>query len=105
LKKRKRKICLFFAKLVFILGSLLIPGLYTEALSIICMFASTLRHGLIPHLLNNGVNPRYNSRDTCWWFIKAIKDYIHFTNSSEILQKEIKMKFLSDDKLEHQELL
>jgi len=73
--------------LAVFLGTLLIPGLYSEALSIICMFASTLRHGLIPNLLNNGVNPRYNSRDACWWFIKAIKDYIHFTNNSEILQK------------------
>lgn len=43
------------------------------------MFASTLRHGLIPNLLDGGKSSRYNNRDSCWWFIKAIKDYLEFT--------------------------
>lgn len=57
-------------------GILLIPGLYAEARSIILQYASVLRHGLIPNLLDGGRNPRYNSRDACWWFIKSIKDYL-----------------------------
>jgi len=84
-------------------GGLLIPGLFEEAKSIICMFGSTLRHGLIPNLLDNGHNPRYNCRDGCWWFIKAVKDYIEFTGDSGILKKEIKMAFYSDDYLENLE--
>ncbi|KAL4459433.1 hypothetical protein ABPG74_018046 [Tetrahymena malaccensis] len=84
-------------------GTLLIPGLYEEAKQIICMFASTLRHGLIPNLLDNGRSPRYNCRDACWWFVKGVKDYIQFTNDTQILKKEIKMRFLSDDYMEHYE--
>ena len=67
------------------------------------MFGSTLRHGLIPNLLDNGNNPRYNCRDGCWWFIKAVKDYIEFTGDAGILKKEIKMTFYSDDYLENLE--
>lgn len=42
-------------------------------------YASYLRHGLLPNFLDNGRNPRYNNRDVCWWFIKAIRDYLEFT--------------------------
>lgn len=61
------------------------------------MFASVLRHGLIPNLLDNGVNPRYNSRDSSWWFIKAIKDYIEFSKDGAILNNDVLMVFLDDD--------
>ena len=61
------------------------------------MFASVLRHGLIPNLLDNGVNPRYNSRDSSWWFIKAIKDYIEFSKDVAILNNDVLMVFLDDD--------
>ena len=60
------------------------------------MFASTLRHGLIPNLLDGGKCSRYNSRDSCWWFIKAIKDYIEFTSDSSIWNTKIEMVFLDD---------
>lgn len=80
---------------------MLIPGLFEEAKSIICMFATTLRHGLIPNLLDNGHNPRYNCRDGCWWLIKGISDYIEFTKDVSILKTPLKMKFHSDNFHEH----
>lgn len=69
------------------------------------MFASVLRHGLIPNLLDNGVNPRYNSRDSSWWFIKAIKDYIEFSKDVNILNEDVKMVFLDDNMEIHYQLL
>lgn len=48
---------------------LLSPNILRET---ILQFASALRHGLIPNLLDEGRRPRYNSRDACWWFIRAI---------------------------------
>jgi glycogen debranching enzyme len=44
--------------------------------NIIIAFASTLRHSLIPNLLDNGQNCRYNSRDATWWFVKAVNHYM-----------------------------
>ena len=82
-------------------GGVLIPGMFEEAKSIIKMFAATLRHGLIPNLLDSGNNPRYNCRDATWWFIKAVGDYIEFTGDSAILKEEIRMRFLSNDMAEH----
>jgi glycogen debranching enzyme len=35
-------------------GIFLVTGLFTEARQILLMFASTLRHGLIPNLLQQG---------------------------------------------------
>jgi len=52
-------------------GLLLIPGFYKEAKQIIIQFASTMRHGLIPNLLDSGNNPRYNSRDAVWFFLQV----------------------------------
>ena len=83
-------------------GALLVPGLFDVAKDIILMFATTLRHGVLPNLLDGGRNCRYNCRDAAWWFIKAIKDYTEFTNDYSILKQDVKLKFLSDDKQEHE---
>lgn len=77
-------------------GGLLLPGMYEEARQIILMFASTCRHGLIPNLLDGGHNSRFNNRDSCWWFIKAISDYLAITKDEKIWQANVEMQFLDD---------
>lgn len=81
---------------------MLVPGLFDVAKDIILMFATTLRHGILPNLLDAGRNSRYNCRDATWWFVKAIKDYTEFTNDYDILKQDVKLRFLSDDKQEHE---
>lgn len=71
------------------------PSIFRES---IIQFASALRHGLIPNLLDEGRSPRYNCRDACWWFIKGVADYIDETKDYEILKNKVEMLFLSNDK-------
>lgn len=56
----------------FITNELLLlhPGVYKLT---ILQYASALRHGMIPNLLDNGNFPRYNCRDASWWFIRGVK--------------------------------
>lgn len=75
-----------------------------EAKEIIVRFGSFLRHGLIPNKISQDRFPRYNARDVCWWYIKAIQDFIHFTKDAGILKEEITMKYLSDDEYLHNQL-
>jgi glycogen debranching enzyme len=82
-------------------GLLLIPGYLQSAKQVIRNFASTLRHGLIPNLLDSGNKPRYNSRDSVWFFLQSITDYIKITDDKEFLNEEIKMFFLDDDMNKH----
>lgn len=51
--------------------------------------------------MNHGECPRYNSRDTVWWFIRSVGDYIQFSGDHDILKQTVNMKFLSDDEGEH----
>ncbi|KAJ3118491.1 hypothetical protein HDU96_001310 [Phlyctochytrium bullatum] len=38
-------------------------------------FGSTLKHGLIPNLLDQAVFPRYNARDAAWWWLWGVQQY------------------------------
>jgi glycogen debranching enzyme len=60
---------------ISIRGLLLLRGKFDQAKAHIIAFGSTLRHGLIPNLLDQGVNPRYNARDAAWWWLYAVKEY------------------------------
>ena len=84
-------------------GIFLIPGLFSEAKAILIQYASVMRHGLIPNLLDSGNNCRYNSRDTTWYFIKSVIEYIEFSQDYEFFSTKINMVFLSDDFNEHKE--
>lgn len=52
-------------------GLFLIPGFFKEAKQILINFSSTMRHGLIPNLLDGGNNPRYNARDSVWFYLQV----------------------------------
>lgn len=80
-------------------GLLLATGRYVEAKEHILAFAKTLKHGLIPNLLDAGRNPRYNARDAAWFFLQAIQDYVNISPEGElILQESVTRRFPLDDK-------
>lgn len=75
-------------------GLLMVTGRFDEAKEHIIRFASTLRHGLIPNLLDAGRNPRYNARDAVWWFMQAIQDYYHMApDGKDILSARVQRRF------------
>jgi len=75
-------------------GLLLTTGRLEEAEQTLLGFASSVRHGLIPNLLDCGRNPRYNARDATWWFMQALQDYCKIApNGIEILQKKVMRLF------------
>ena len=78
-------------------GLLILPGYYKEAKEIILNYASTMRHGLIPNLLDSGINSRYNARDATWFFMQSIVDYVSLSKDTSILNENVQMIFLSDD--------
>ena len=51
-------------------GLFILTGRIAEAKNIILAYASTLRHGLIPNLLDGGFKSRYTFSDP----IKAVKE-------------------------------
>ena len=75
----------------------LISNSYKEGKNILKIIASCLRHGLIPDFFDQGEKPRYNSRDTCWYFINAVKNYINYSKDYNFLKEEIELIFSSDN--------
>ena len=79
-------------------GLCLCTGRYDEAKAHILAFASVLKHGMIPNLLSSGKAPRYNSRDSIWFFLRSIQDYTEMVpNGISILREEISRRFLPYD--------
>ncbi|KAK9455693.1 hypothetical protein V1511DRAFT_308976 [Dipodascopsis uninucleata] len=83
-------------------GLMLVPGRYNDAKEHILAFASTVKHGMIPNLLDAGRNPRYNSRDSVWFFMQVIQEYVKLVPGGEsILDEEVARRFPLDDTWVH----
>lgn len=79
-------------------GLFLGTGRFDEAKEHILAFASVLKHGMIPNLLSSGDAPRYNSRDSIWFFLQCIQDYTRFAPGGiDILKAKVKRRFLPYD--------
>ncbi|EIW79274.1 glycoside hydrolase family 13 protein [Coniophora puteana RWD-64-598 SS2] len=79
-------------------GLFLTTGNFEGARKHILAFASTLKHGLIPNLLDSVRNPRYNSRDSPWWMVQNIQDYVNKApDGISILFESVKRRFPKDD--------
>ena len=79
-------------------GLLLGTGRFAEAKEHVLAFASVLKHGMIPNLLGDGKDPRYNSRDSVWFFLQSIQDYTQLApNGLSLLRERVSRRFLPYD--------
>ena len=79
-------------------GLFLGTGRHDDAKEHILAFASVLKHGMIPNLLGDGKMPRYNSRDSVWFFLQSIQDYTSMVPGGlSILHEQVKRRFLPYD--------
>lgn len=79
-------------------GLFLGTGRFNEAKQHILAFASVLKHGMIPNLLSDGKLPRYNSRDSIWFFLQSIQDYVKMVpNGKHLLKEKVARRFLPYD--------
>lgn len=79
-------------------GLLVVTGRFEDAKKHILGFAKTLKHGLIPNLLDAGRNPRYNARDAAWFFAQAVQEYVvHAPDGEKILDEKVSRRFPLDD--------
>ncbi|KAK7227388.1 hypothetical protein V2G26_015391 [Clonostachys chloroleuca] len=83
---------------ISIRGLFLGTGRFEEAREHILAFGSVLKHGMIPNLLSSGDAPRYNARDSIWFFLQAIQDYIRLApEGDEFLKTKVRRRFLPYD--------
>lgn len=79
-------------------GLFLVTGRDDDAKRHILGFAQTLKHGLIPNLLDAGRNPRYNARDAAWFFAQAVQEYVvNVKDGLSILDEKVDRRFPLDD--------
>ncbi|KAJ1915336.1 bifunctional 4-alpha-glucanotransferase/amylo-alpha-1,6-glucosidase [Tieghemiomyces parasiticus] len=79
-------------------GLLLTTGHYDAARAHILAFASSVRHGLIPNLLDANRKPRYNARDAAWWFLQAVQTYCHKApEGTALLRAKVARRFPRSD--------
>jgi glycogen debranching enzyme len=79
-------------------GLYLGTGRFSEAREHILAFASVVKHGMIPNLLSSGKLPRYNSRDSVWFFLQTIQGYTKIVpNGLALLKEQIPRRFLPYD--------
>lgn len=79
-------------------GLFLTTGNFSAAKQHILAFSSTLKHGLIPNLLDSLRTPRYNSRDSPWFMLQNIQDYANTAPEGiAILSESVKRRFPKDD--------
>ncbi|KAJ2687046.1 bifunctional 4-alpha-glucanotransferase/amylo-alpha-1,6-glucosidase [Coemansia spiralis] len=75
-------------------GLLLATGRFDEARDHIIAFGSTLKHGLIPNLLDTGRFPRYNARDATWFWLQAVQAYcLHAPEGLGFLSVSVPRRF------------
>ncbi|KAF2159087.1 glycoside hydrolase family 133 protein [Zasmidium cellare ATCC 36951] len=79
-------------------GLLTCTGRYTEAKEHLKCFGSLIKYGMIPNLLNSGKLPRYNSRDSVWFFLQNIQDYCALApEGTDFLHEQVRRRFLPYD--------
>ncbi|RIA84467.1 glycoside hydrolase family 13/133 protein [Glomus cerebriforme] len=79
-------------------GLFITTGNFEAAKRHIIGFASVLKHGLIPNLLDAARRPRYNCRDASWWFLQSIQEYCKFSPEGiEFLKTSVLRRFPKND--------
>jgi len=73
-----------------------------QAANVILSYASVVRHGMVPNLMDGGRNPRYNARDATWWFCQAVQDYCELVpGGTSLLQRKVVRRFPSDNEADY----
>lgn len=73
-------------------------GRHEYAHSVLVATAAMLWNGLLPNLLDSGHSPRYNCRDSCWWFLQALQEYCHIVPGGiKILQEKVPRLFVDEE--------
>ncbi|KAA1113147.1 hypothetical protein PGT21_022750 [Puccinia graminis f. sp. tritici] len=79
-------------------GLFIKTGLYEVARAHLLCFCTTLKHGLMPNLLDSVRTPRYNSRDSPWFMLQLLQEYVKYSKEGEaILSVQVKRRFPSSD--------